>query len=77
MGYGYYVLPDGREAGYAVRATCDADECSAQIDRGLGYLCGHEPDGWRSEMDPGCGRYFCPEHLYGDHDCPNPDGSDE
>lgn len=61
MGYGYYVLPDGREAGYAVDATCDQDGCGERIDRGLGYLCGDEPgDGG----EHGCGRYFCGSHLY-------------
>ena len=65
MGYAYYVLPDGREAGYAVEATCDADGCEAQIDRGLAYLCGTTPG---HSPDDGCGLYFCGEHTY-DHDC--------
>ena len=76
MGYGYYVLPDGREAGYGVEAECDAAGCPARIDRGLGYLCGNFPDGHRDDSESGCGRYFCPDHTY-DHDCPNPDGQDE
>lgn len=60
MGYARYVLSDGREAGYAVHATCDEDGCNHGIDRGLGYLCGHMPGGdeW------GCGGYFCDEHLF-------------
>lgn len=60
MGYAYYTLADGREAGYGVTATCDKDGCDAEIDRGLGYLCGHMPGGdeW------GCGGYFCGEHLF-------------
>lgn len=29
MGYAYYLLPDGREAGYGVEAECDADDCKA------------------------------------------------
>lgn len=74
MGYGYYVLADGREAGYGVQAECDRGGCAAQIDRGLGYLCGNLPDGWRDESEPGCGLYFCGPHGY-DHDCANPDGS--
>lgn len=74
MGYAHYTLPDGREAGYGVAATCDADGCTAEIDRGLGYLCGQEPDGWRAEDDPGCGRYFCAEHE-SNHNCPNPWGT--
>lgn len=70
MGYGYYLLPDGREAGYTVEAICDADGCKTEIDRGLSYLCGENPDGWRDPDEPGCGRYYCPWHL-GVHDCPN------
>jgi len=70
MGYGYYTLPDGREAGYGVEATCDKDGCSAKIDRGLGYLCGEQPDGWRNEEDWGCGNYYCGPHQH-DHDCKN------
>lgn len=71
MGYAQYVLPDGREAGYGVTATCDAPACGTQIDRGLGYLCGNEPDGWRDPDAPGCGKYFCSDHLR-DHDCTDP-----
>lgn len=33
MGYAFYTLPDGREAGYAVKAICDAEGCDARIDR--------------------------------------------
>lgn len=71
MGYSYYTLPDGREAGYGVDAECDAPGCPTEIDRGLGYLCGRAPDGWRDDEEPGCGKYFCAAHLHG-HDCPNP-----
>lgn len=75
MGYGRYTLPDGREAGYMVTATCDQPGCLVRIDRGLGYLCGQSPDGHRDPSEPGCGRYFCDQHLDNDaHDCPNPDG---
>ena len=59
MGYASYTLPDGREAGYAIETTCDEPGCDTRINRGLAYLCGHEPaDGL------GCGDYFCGEHLY-------------
>jgi hypothetical protein len=75
MGYSYYTLPDGREAGYGVVAECDHPDCHAEIDRGLSYLCGNDPDGWRDPDDYGCGRYHCPEHQF-DHNCPNPDGAD-
>lgn len=71
MGYGYYVLPDGREAGYGVEAECDHPDCATQIDRGLGYLCGVSPDGHRDCDEPGCGNYYCGHHE-GNHDCPNP-----
>lgn len=71
MGYAHYVLPDGREAGYGVDATCDRAGCSVEIDRGLGYVCGSAPDGWRDDDEPGCGQYFCRDHQ-GDHDCPAP-----
>ena len=68
MGYGYYILPDGREAGYGVDAECDLDDCSKQINRGLGYLCGDLPDGHRLDSDFGCGKYFCDMHNV-NHGC--------
>jgi len=75
MGYGYYVLPDGREAGYMVDVECDQPDCTEEINRGLAYLCGSNPDGHRDSEEPGCGKYFCYEHLDTDvHDCPNSDG---
>jgi hypothetical protein len=60
MGYASYTLADGRQAGYAIEATCDEKDCTARIDRSLGYLCGRSPGGdeW------GCGNYFCSEHLF-------------
>lgn len=76
MGYARYLLPDGREAGYGVEAECDRPGCPRRIDRGLAYLCGQHPDGHRDPSEPGCGYYFCPDHL-GSHDCPNPDGEPE
>jgi hypothetical protein len=60
MGYASYILPDGREAGYAVDATCDEAGCAAEIDRGLAYLCGNTPGG----DEYGCGDYFCGAHLH-------------
>lgn len=56
MGWGYGEL-DGREVGYAVDATCDAEGCDQRIDRGLAYRCGGDLDG--------CGRYLCLDHLDG------------
>lgn len=74
MGYGYYTLPDGRKAGYAVEARCDNPGCGEVIDRGLSYLCGLHPEGYRDVDEPGCGGYFCMTHLYElpGHDCPHP-----
>jgi hypothetical protein len=60
MGYAYYTLADGREAGYGVDALCDHPDCGAEIDRGLAYLCGQRPGGYPH----GCGDYFCSGHLY-------------
>ncbi len=71
MGYSYYTLPDGREAGYGVEATCDSPVCEAQIDRGMGYLCGEAPNGWRDEDEPGCGKYYCGQHSF-NHQCTHP-----
>jgi hypothetical protein len=65
MGYGYYVLPDGREAGYAVADVCNREGCDVAIDRSLGYLCGSYPG---ESPEDGCGLYFCGEHQH-DHDC--------
>ena len=48
-----------RDIGYGVPALCDFPTCGAQIDRGLGYVCGGEPYGG----EHGCGLYFCDEHL--------------
>ena len=61
MGYGYYEA-GGRPCGYMVLATCDKRGCEAEIDRGLGYLCGTEP-GWPYENGVGCQRYYCGDHL--------------
>lgn len=62
MGYAYYVLDDGREAGYGVAATCDQADCHAQIDRGLSYLCGGLMPGDTSGN--ACSGYFCEQHLF-------------
>lgn len=68
MGYSYYTLPDGREAGYGVEAECDHPDCHETIDRGLGYLCGRNPLGHKDAEEPGCGNYYCSKHEY-DHGC--------
>lgn len=61
MGYGFYLVDYDRPAGYMVIATCDRRGCEAVIDRGLGCLCGDNPGLFNGE--PGCGRYYCDEHL--------------
>lgn len=48
-----------RDVGYGVPAYCDHPGCNAEIDRGLGYVCGGEPFGG----DYGCGLHFCGHHL--------------
>lgn len=60
MGWAHCGTDDlGREIGYGVAATCDFPGCTAEIDRGLGYVCGpmHGCCEW------GCGRYFCDSHI--------------
>ncbi len=47
-----------RDIGYGVPAVCDHPKCNAEIDRGLGYVCGGEPYGG----ERGCGLYFCAAH---------------
>lgn len=49
-----------RDIGYGVPAYCDHPKCQAEIDRGLGYVCGGDAYGG----EKGCGLFFCPEHLY-------------
>ena len=61
MGYGFYFVDARRPAGYMVLATCDKRGCGAEIDRGLGYLCGTVPGQFHG--GPGCGRYYCGDHL--------------
>ncbi len=72
MGFVYYILPDGREAGYGVEAECDDPQCHLRIDRGRGYLCGDNPLGHKGDDEAGCGDYFCLLHLP-DHGCPLPE----
>lgn len=72
MGYGYYVLQDGREAGYTVDAVCDEPGCTEVINRGLGCICGQNPIGHKGTDEPGCGNYYCEPHKYS-HECSNPE----
>jgi hypothetical protein len=48
-----------RDVGYGVPAVCDHPGCSAEIDRGLSYVCEN------IYGDEGCGLFFCGEHLVG------------
>lgn len=70
MGNASYVLPDGREAGYAVTAACDLPECEETVHRGLDALCGTLPS--RPSEEWGCGLYFCGLHQRSGHQCPRP-----
>src|SRR5438309_10863515 len=72
MGYSHYTLPDGRDAGYGVAAECDHPDCHAEIDRGLGYLCGRNPLGHKDAEEPGCGNCYCEDHRY-NHGCTSPE----
>lgn len=56
-----------RDIGYGVPAQCDFPGCAAEIDRGLGYVCGAEPFGGGT----GCGLFFCIAHGGGFHGCPH------
>jgi len=51
-----------RDIGYGVPSICDHPGCDAEIDRGLGYVCGGQPYGG----EHGCGLYFCEEHSFYD-----------
>lgn len=67
---GYAVYKDGhRWAGYGVPAPCDYPDCSADIDRGLGWKCEsywdevEYPNEVLVEEDfEGCGMFFCTDH---------------
>lgn len=50
-----------RPIGYAVLATCDKRGCKAEIDRGLGSICGEMHHG-PFDDGPGCGLYYCGDH---------------
>lgn len=56
MGYQVYQLGN-RFCGYGVPSYCEHPDCNEEIDRGLAYCCGGEPN-----SEYGCGRYFCEKH---------------
>lgn len=62
MGWSYGIDGNGREMGYSVVAQCEHPKCRKIIDRGLAYRCG--PLGSETGSEPGCGRFFCGEHLF-------------
>lgn len=71
MGYAFYELADGREAGYGVEAQCDAGGCLKKINRGMAYLCGENPKVYSTDNGEwGCGNYYCGDHEH-DHGCTN------
>lgn len=72
MGWGYYEIND-KPCGYTVDAKCEEPGCDADIDRGLGYLCGRIPGG----DEIGCGGYFCGKHLSWRQQCARCEGNDE
>lgn len=62
MGYQVYRIHKDiggyRFAGYGVPAICEYPKCNEEIDRGVSYACGGEPN-----SEYGCDRYFCSKHL--------------
>lgn len=73
MGYSVYEQKIGlvvRWAGYGVPAECDLPGCTAQIDRGLGYVCEESEAFAEVSLDgeetsvfvDGCGLFFCAQH---------------
>lgn len=58
MGYQVYEI-DGRFCGYGVPSYCEQPGCNEEIDRGMAFCCGGEPD-----AEHGCGLYFCTKHLH-------------
>jgi hypothetical protein len=48
-----------RDVGYGVPAWCDHPDCTAEIDRGVSFVCGGEPCGGGH----GCGLFSCDRDL--------------
>lgn len=63
MGWSIGINSNDRDVGYGVPAYCDHPQCNAEIDRGISYICGGEPDGG----EEGCGLFFCAKHQVGRH----------
>lgn len=64
MGWGSGQNDRGEEVGYLIADVCGADGCDTVIDRGLAYCCGGLEGEAFGGDGPGCGRYFCEEHLF-------------
>lgn len=60
MGYQCYEM-NGRDQGYGVPAKCDHPGCNEDIDRGMGFACGGDPN-------ENCGLFFCHKHKAHDID---------
>ena len=60
MGWGYGILESAEEVGYGVETVCGDETCSADIDKGMAFVCGGDHGGGEA----GCGRYFCYSHLF-------------
>lgn len=54
-----------RDIGYGVPAYCDHPDCKKEIDRGLSYVCGGEPEGG----EYGCGLFICSGHTHANDNC--------
>lgn len=59
MSWGYCGIDSmGRPIGYLFASTCDHPGCSAEINRGLSYVCGM----MHGEDEVSCEKYFCEAH---------------
>jgi hypothetical protein len=54
-----------RDIGYGVPAYCDHPGCKKEIDRGISFVCGGEPEGG----EQGCGLFICGEHQHSNGAC--------
>lgn len=64
MGWAFGQNNRGEEVGYGILDVCFEPLCAAKIDRGLAYCCGGLTSSAFGGTGPGCGQYFCGEHLY-------------
>ncbi len=63
MGWGMCGQDEhGRDIGYMVPAFCDHPGCGAEINRGLGCVCGGMHGAAWGANEDGCGLYFCGKH---------------